>query len=151
MTKSELFARKLNKHITNSPSLYRAGQTFTFKQFRARAGHLFPKLVGKDPKFTADMPAFVNAYITLNKELAYRGIQIKATNYYTRFEVLEIPAAKKKVAHLRKTAQAKTKAANTLELGIRKYQGTWTPLTTSEVERVSHHIYAASFNVPYKN
>lgn len=133
------FALRINAHI-NKSNLYMPDTTISYKKLINKTKHLFPNLVGRNPALTSDTYSFITAYTTLNKFLALRGLQLKSKNL-KHFVVSDAEQSIKKVAKLRKKATGTITAANNLELGVRMYNSVWTPLSPTEVESVSRHVF----------
>ena len=75
----------------------------------------------------------LSAYTTLNKQLAKRGLVIKASNYYTSFKVLTVPETEHKVERLKAVSQAKATRASILRQGATTYRSKWTKLKSTEL------------------
>lgn len=140
MTKSYQLTKRLNKHISNS-KFYSTGNSITWKQFRQYMKTYFPEIQGKTPFSTKDSLTFVTAYTRINKLLALRGLYMKSENYYTKFTIIEKDNTGKKVKDYYDKATFCEKAGDTLLTGFKQYQANWSPLQSSEIERISSHIY----------
>lgn len=139
---------QLNTFITDNPSLFEAGNVLSYSDLARHVGHIFPRIVGIEPSLRTQCH-FVTAYTRLNKLLKYRGIQIKAEDYYSRFRILDIDETLKKARHMSRKASALRYASRVTTKAVNTQRQTWTQLTLEELEAVEPGIHSSYTRVPY--
>ena len=138
MSKSKI--ARLNAHITRSISTYVAGTTLSYKQFRNRVKSQFPELASAEPTTPQGALKYLYAYATLNKVLAHRGLCIKASNYYTKFTILNTKDTSTKITSLYTKSSTAKENGGILAIGAKTYKSKWSPLTQDEITRISTKI-----------
>ena len=121
-----------NVLITNNASKFVTGKTMSFTAFKnlfkGRAGASV--LTNKTMRGGLDL---VGHYTALNKVLAYRGMCIESSEYYTKFTIVADPSTKAK--NKAATGRRKIATAKRLSSGV-KYNptGVWRPLSQSALD-----------------
>ena len=103
--------------VNNNPSLFKPGNVIS--------GSTLGTLLNIAPAITPiykDIARYnmclLSGYTKLNKELAKRGVYIKAKNYYSTFHVLGTPDTEKVVASYSKKAASNLIKRNVLHQGV---------------------------------
>ena len=144
MTRNQLLALDKSLSRTNLK-----GKVWTFTQFRKQFGKIFPQLNAINPYIYEGTGRIrtVSVYSDINKVLRKRGLAIKSVNYGRKFMIIE--DASEKVTYLRSAVSRITASANELNLGLFTHGGTYSRLTTSEIDSLVGEAAYFPGNRPY--
>ena len=118
----------INAYVAKNPKAFKAGKTYTYKQFRRAFSWLNPKIAKANPSLSRESLQYVATYCKLNSYLQTLGIQIVARDYYTSFEILNQADAKDKVREYKGLAKRNKACATRLRDGIKAHKGLWSDL-----------------------
>ena len=80
--------------------------------------------------------ARMDAYVTLNKALAERGLYIKSSNYYEDYEVLTRDETKKRISDYYHTSATQQRAGACLHRNIAAYNSKWRKLGKRQLSKL---------------
>ena len=147
MTKTQLLALDRSLFTTHTTTI-KPGHTWSFKEFQRRFKTHYPKLANLDCNNPQDWLAITSIYTSINKLLRKRGMAIKSSKYYSRFEVLE--DASEKVTYLASKVQRITAYRNDLALGLMAHGGQYSArLDSTEIESIENEADFYPGRVPY--
>ena len=147
----------LSHNKSKAAKKFRAGVTFTWKEFRNLFSEVYPQLKGITPTKTANALHYVNAYVGLNSLLAEKGMVIKSRKHCQEFHILgkgdiiwdssteQFVKAKSNIQAVdAKVSACYAKAANVIKYALRLKDGLTkhnakftTKLTANEIKRAT--------------
>jgi len=126
----------INAFITANKSVFTQNATFSAKWLDTNLDWLVPELAKKHPALKHALLR-VSAYTTLNKILAFRGMYIKSSNYYSKFTVLPSVDVKSRVASYSSTSRTQATAGSNLKAGISRSSSVWRSLGSTQIKHLA--------------
>jgi len=129
----------INDFISANKSTFQQGADFTAAWLDSNLAWLVPGLATATNPMELGLRR-VSAYTQLNRILAFRGLYIKSSAYYTNFHVLAANTIKKQAKQMLHESTNKEESAVDLINGQSSYKSKWRKMGTTQISHTATRL-----------